>query len=699
MATFMRATNLKNQRLALTSAICLSVASTSAQVASAQDSFSYLPGNSTQSGSTYVFDLSANGQFAVGWAPVGLVIWDRGVPSVIHESPNAGFATSVSADGRVVAGMLPNASSQGLRAFSWSEATGIERLPFPQRIRDADADYESYAWDVSDDGRTVVGGIHANLGSTTSTSLDEGLVLATVWTDGNVETLPGLDPSATVENNEANGISGDGSTIVGYSSLNSEWRAVRWVGAERTIENLDTLGGTMSNAVDVSANGDVVVGWSFLGSTWASQRAFRWTEQTGMVNLGTLQGLPSEAEAVSADGGVVVGTVDPSGSPIAFRWNQQTGMISVADWLSENGVEVSRPEDLASATGTNADGSIVIGNSRHLSNTRNSRAWMAQVDADLGAGFIPDLLLFENQVRSSMAASQRALQNVAALSLFGAHHRPLRLSGFTNTRDGQCAWATADYARHSDSDTTTRLAEVGACTEIGRSQLGIGVGAVQARQGLPFGGSTDVDGQYLLFEADYLLPANLLVSTLGYYGDFDTDRSRRYVNGDQVDSSLGSNDATGTALRLRGDWIDGLQLGDLPITPFASYTWSRTEQDAYQEQGGAFPMAYDSTEWESHDVRVGLSSDLRLTDMTSLHLAVEAAHRIDEDDTVLNAKYIGIDRTISAMAPKTEQTWGRFTLDLDHQITQQHGVTLGVSGATDGAAPSWGITVGWRGRF
>ena len=136
--------------------------------------------------------------------------------------------------------------------------------------------------------------------------------------------------------------SADGSVIVG--EVNSflgytRYRATRWTSAGPTV--LGWLpNGTASVARAVSADGSVIVGESDAGGATSTQagpmRAFRWTQQTGMVNLGMLAGSPptsgSYAEAVSRDGSVVFGYDDGPIPRTAFMWREDLGMVSFR-WL------------------------------------------------------------------------------------------------------------------------------------------------------------------------------------------------------------------------------------------------------------------------------------------------------------------------------------------------------------------------------
>jgi len=91
------------------------------------------------------------------------------------------------------------------------------------------------------------------------------------------------------------------------------------------MQDLGTLGGSLSEAYGVSADGSTTVGYSH--NSTGQVRAFRWTQATGMQDLGTLGG-ESKALSASGDGSVVVGYSTYAGHPAhrAFRWTQATGL-------------------------------------------------------------------------------------------------------------------------------------------------------------------------------------------------------------------------------------------------------------------------------------------------------------------------------------------------------------------------------------
>ena len=184
--------------------------------------------------------------------------------------------------------------------------------------------------------------------------------------------LPGGNSST------ANGVSADGSVVVGSACSNSAApplscfaQAFRWTQATGMIGLGFLAGDTQSAAMGVNADGSVIVGQSGDFGT----RAFRWTASTGMASLGT-----GTASAVNADGSVVVGNSynSSSGQSHAFRWTAPTGLVLLG----------AIPGDRSSsATGVSSDGSVVVGQSCNNSTCQAFR-W-TQATGMIGLGFLP----------------------------------------------------------------------------------------------------------------------------------------------------------------------------------------------------------------------------------------------------------------------------------------------------------------------
>ena len=200
----------------------------------------------------------------------------------------------------------------------------------------------SFANGISGDGSVVVGG---------------GNGKAFSWTQslGLVE-LGQLNSGFSAAAHDANA---DGSVIIGNANdgaAGNSMRAFRWTQATGMVSLGDLNGGGHSEGYGVSADGSVVVGMALDGAAGGQLRAFRWTQTNGMTGLGALNGGNlSFAHDVNADGSVVVGRASDgsfSNQSRAFRWTQPTGMVSLG---TLNGSGISE------AFGVNADGSVVVG--------------------------------------------------------------------------------------------------------------------------------------------------------------------------------------------------------------------------------------------------------------------------------------------------------------------------------------------------
>lgn len=99
-----------------------------------------------------------------------------------------------------------------------------------------------------------------------------------------------------------------------------------------------------SNVMGISGDGSTIVGWSKANDNANGQyRAYRWREDIGMAPLGHIgpETANSTAVAASFDGSVIVGTVSDS-----FRWTEAAGMQTIGSCI---------------ALGISGDGETVVG--------------------------------------------------------------------------------------------------------------------------------------------------------------------------------------------------------------------------------------------------------------------------------------------------------------------------------------------------
>lgn len=313
-------------------------------------------------------------------------------------------AQCVSGDGLCIGGHLGPSISQQV-AFKWSEKEGLTLLGGAPGLLDS----EVIA--LSDDGQFAVGGTNYALPSPDHFSALGADSRAVIWGDSTTAIVVGGLPGS--EYLFLNDVSDDASAAAGTSSGSSGRRAVRWLESSG-LEDLGTLPNTaISSAQGISGDGSTVVGhcissdgnttaflWTDTGgmvglaspvtgeSSWATatsyngsvvvgsigdlaiddRRAARWSAELGWHDLGYLpDATNSLATAVSHDGSVVVGQSGTSVSVTsAFRWTEATGMIALP-----------RPAGhvYTVATAVSADGLTVVGVSGDSSSSARAVAW------------------------------------------------------------------------------------------------------------------------------------------------------------------------------------------------------------------------------------------------------------------------------------------------------------------------------------
>lgn len=249
----------------------------------------------------------------------------------------------------------------------------------------------SVANGVSADGSIVVGRGESASGTE-----------AFIWTPSNGMTglgdLPGGDIQST-----ANGISADGAVIVGHSMSASGEEAFRWTHADGMVGLGYLPGGDFSLALAGSSDGSTIVGWGSVTGTQTDPdtgepildvEAFRWTAETGMVGLGDLPGgiFNSVARDVSSDGSIVVGSSRYGFTSEAFRWTESEGMVGLGD-LPGGGF-------LSAALGISDDGSTIVGSGVSALGSEAFR-W-TQAEGMIGLGDLPGGL-FASEARAVSA--------------------------------------------------------------------------------------------------------------------------------------------------------------------------------------------------------------------------------------------------------------------------------------------------------
>jgi len=684
------------RRLAI---LCLATTALSAvSQARAEGTFGALPDFSVGAWQN-AFAISGNGSYVAGRGDdvdgrARALLYDRITGAVTDLGDLGGGharANDVS-DGGVATGASVDADGREL-AFRWTAFDGMQSLG---TLNGVDGPGMSAGLGISDDGRRIVG---------YSTRLDTGALLhAFVWVEGattgvadnpRMFRLEGLGSGRSAM---ATAISGNGNFAVGWGghATGGSSRALRWnlsditTAGTATPEDLGTLGGPDAQADAVSRDGRVVVGYSSLIDSFGSH-AFRWVEGgTGgvsgnpqMQDLGTLGGMTSRAMAVSGDGAVVVGWSEVPETSFfhAFRWTEATGMVSVADWLAANGVSVGS-RVLTEANGISDDGIVIVGQMEDLNDPDFLRPYIARVGGDTVSGLM-DVLEY-NRTLYGAAQLSRIGQNLAWLPMNGSHHRPLM--DYPTLPGGTCFWVNGDLAHYGNGrDATGGLAEAGLCADLfqGQVRVGLGLGTSHARQDLMTGGSSKLDGQYVIGEIDWRPQGTpILLSLTGLYGGWDADIRRSYTNGGSLTTSQGDTSVRAGVVRLRADWQNALTLGATTINPFVSLAVGRTVVDGYTETFGSFPARFDAQTLVTGEGRLGVMARTALGATTTLGGSLELVHGTG-DATRARGQVLGL-YGFDYGGGTTRETWVRVGADLDQKIGERALLSLAVHAATRG---------------
>ena len=234
-----------------------------------------------------------------------------------------------------------------------------------------------------------------------------GNEVAGLWTPTGQTLLPSLGGQSGNSISSTYAASDDASVVVGLGWINAgRAHAFKWSQATGTVD-LGSLSGQSSRANGVSGDGTVVLGWDedptgpripvywdatgqhFLGTigeAWASSRdgsvitgddngsCFRWSAATGTINLGKLRGSDpifdnATGLAITPDGETIVGT---NGNPFfgtpqrAFIWRAGAGMTDLRALLEALGVLNLGNNTLSSASCISADGRTIGGSAGFL---------------------------------------------------------------------------------------------------------------------------------------------------------------------------------------------------------------------------------------------------------------------------------------------------------------------------------------------
>jgi len=217
------------------------------------------------------------------------------------------------------------------RPYRWAPGTGFQPISV----------FPGTAWgnDINNAG-VVVGRMQV------SQIVGDHAFVAVANSGVDLGVLPGVSLETAIS--EAFAINEAGE-IVGRATTSSNppyQHAVYW-SAAHVIQDLGTLGGNTSAAVDINASGQVIGVSDVSGG---GQHGFIWTSSGGMQDLATLLGYAATSVAAINDAGQIAGSyVAPNGETHAFLYAPGSGLRDLGT-LGGNA---------SAATGLDAQGDVV----------------------------------------------------------------------------------------------------------------------------------------------------------------------------------------------------------------------------------------------------------------------------------------------------------------------------------------------------
>ena len=640
---------------------------------------------------TYTQGVSADGTTSVGYAFGGeayKIVGTTYTALANLSGGSAAFAYAASSNGSVIVGMATDnigvetavywngSGINAINAGSWTGATAT-------------------ATGVSAAGTTIVGYSNDHGGGI------YGSEDAAFYKQVGSFTTNSLYAHFTGYASRASGISANGNLIVGTlaDSFNSIGTSSGFIYNITTststlvdaTSTFSSMGLNLTAVTAISGNGQVVVGYAYndtVSSTPSDARAFSYQPAGSgtYTDLGKLGGFFSWsiARAVNSDGSVIVGqSSNLSGKSEAFM--HKDGTMTGLGFLGTG--------DESDATGVSADGSIIVGYSRVTA-----------------GGAVRHAFVYANQVMLDQTEWMRSLNGPGSLvamttnlnqqPLEGAHHRPLM--SYDSLGKQSQAWATGDFGSSSrQSDRHMTSGEIGVSGAFGDFVLGIAAGHASLNQDLLFGGNASISGNYLLAEADYrLADKESIVSLVLLRGDYDASASRGYVLGSgALDASVGRTGLKTTSARLRLDGPAQKFVSAVSATPFVSFTATRTNADAYQEAGGAFPASFAAQEHTAKESRLGVTAKYVASPSTTLLFTAEWIHRFDDAGDGLSGTSLTTSSAfaVAGIAPTANQA--RFGFDVDHKLSADTLLNLSVHAAGTGASSDVSGAISLRRAF
>jgi hypothetical protein len=327
---------------------------------------------------------------------------------------------------------------------------------------------------------------------------------------------------------------------------------------------------------------------------------------------------------------------------------------------------------------------------------RVTRSVMPSPGSGIGSGLI-DVADFNRTLQGAGYIPVQAIGQ-ADLVLNGLSGNPLRglpAAGRFNT------WVAGDWGRQKNTagDGDVGAGEVGLAYGVNEAiRIKAAVGRTYNNQSLAYDGEATLTGTYVVPEIVAAIPgSSLFVTASGYYNAGDADIQRGYRNAGTPVKSVGSPDSTTSALRLRLDWLNAVQAGDLRLTPYGSVSRYRGRIDGYTETGGGFPVRWDGRTEYSTLGRLGADAAYALGESWTLLGKLEYVHRFGSQSTGASGAILGLGN-FTTDGLNYKENWGRANIGVEGKVGAGVAAVI-LNATTETNGPSYWAYASYRVDF
>ena len=258
----------------------------------------------------------------------------------LNTTPQALFGT-MSRDGSYFVSETLNSANKRVASLLQYPGGAWQQLPVPEVMAPVTVapttEFLTAAYGVAEDGRAVAGSVSVDTNGPLPG--ETARVRPFIWTPeaGSVE----LPVPAGARNARPNGISADGSTVLGWhdTAASANRLAAAWVNGE--FISLSTPNLVVREANKSTPDGSIILGQG----AGPNSAAWYWTREKGVQVLGRFGEInTASANAVSDDGQVIAGfggSISPWPGDVsghrAFLWTPELGFVDFENFLKAQG--------------------------------------------------------------------------------------------------------------------------------------------------------------------------------------------------------------------------------------------------------------------------------------------------------------------------------------------------------------------------